>query len=187
MILLCRVIVQAIASRFNSPVKGLTDITRIGLRVMPNDLDLNRHVNNGRIYSLVDLGRMDWFMRTGLLKQSIRRGWMPVVGDSTGRFIRQMKLFEKFRLDTHLLGWNERWLFLEHRLHRADGQLAAIIAVRCMFVGGAKGAVPVKDLLAVMGFAGAEPPLLPDWVSTWTFGLQQLSDQAKRMAAATDV
>ena len=38
------------------------------LRVLPNDLDINFHVNNGRFLTLCDLNRMDLFIRTGLLK-----------------------------------------------------------------------------------------------------------------------
>jgi hypothetical protein len=35
---------------------------------MLNDLDLNRHLNNGSAFTLADLGRIDWFWHTGCLK-----------------------------------------------------------------------------------------------------------------------
>ena len=37
--------------------------TRVSLRVWPNDLDVNFHVNNGRYLALADIGRLHWFVR----------------------------------------------------------------------------------------------------------------------------
>jgi acyl-CoA thioesterase FadM len=50
----------------NSKV-DLLATTRIRLRVWPNDLDFNLHVNNGRYLALADIGRVHWFVRTGVL------------------------------------------------------------------------------------------------------------------------
>lgn len=179
MILLFRVIVQAVCSKWRPSITDLLGAARIRLRVMPNDLDLNRHVNNGRVYSLVDLGRMDWFIRTGLMRAGLRRGWMPVVGDSTGRFIRQMRLFEVFTLETKLLGWNDKWLFIEHRLFRRDGQLAAIVAVRTAYVSE-QGVVPTQKLFELIGKSPGQSPELPPWLQTWVQALEQLSQQGKK-------
>ena len=179
MIVLFRLLVQAVRSRLAPPLASLDGLSRIRLRVMPNDLDLNRHVNNGRIYSLVDLGRMDWFIRTRLMRAGLVRGWMPVVGDSTGRFIRQMKVFEVFTLETRLLGWTEKWLVIEHRLLRDDGQLAAIVAVRAAFVS-TRGVVSTDKLFELSGLPAAPSPPLPPWLQTWMTALQQLSDQARQ-------
>lgn len=182
MIVLFRLIVQAVRSRLAARLESLSATSRIRLRVMPNDLDLNRHVNNGRIYSLVDLGRMDWLIRSRLMRAGLVRGWMPVVGDSTGRFIRQMKVFEVFTLETRLLGWTEKWLVIEHRLLRDDGQLAAIVAVRAAFVSG-RGVVSTDKLFELIGLPPAPSPPLPAWLQTWMTALQQLSDQARQAAS----
>ena len=41
--------------------------TRVRLRVWPNDLDFNLHVNNGRYLALANIGGAHWFVRTGSL------------------------------------------------------------------------------------------------------------------------
>ncbi len=37
------------------------------LRVLPNDIDINLHMNNGRYLTVCDLTRVDMFIRTGLV------------------------------------------------------------------------------------------------------------------------
>ena len=41
-------------------------VGRIRIRVLPTDIDLLRHLNNGRYLSLFDLGRWDLLTRTGI-------------------------------------------------------------------------------------------------------------------------
>lgn len=157
------------------------DTTRVHSRVMPNDLDLNRHVNNGRVFTFADLGRMDWFYRTGCLRAALKHGWMPVIGDATGRFIRQMKVFERFSIDTRLLGWTDKWAFLEHRIYAHDGRLAGIVVIRGMFWSARGGAVPPAQLMAASGQGDSlQSPELPLWVRTWAQGMDQLSAEARR-------
>jgi len=36
------------------------------MTVMPTDLDLNGHVNNGRFLTLADVARMDYVLRSGV-------------------------------------------------------------------------------------------------------------------------
>lgn len=158
------------------------DTTTVWSRVMPNDLDLNRHVNNGRVLTLADLGRIDWFLRTGLLRVALKRGWAPIVGDATARFVKELKLFERFRIDSRLLGWGVKWTFLEHRIYRKDGQLAAIVVIRGMFHGGRQGAVPPATLLEATGHGVIISPELPPWVQTWAASLDQLSESVRKPA-----
>src|SRR6185503_3961101 len=48
-----------ILSFFGPKYSDLKHESNLSLRVWPNDLDLNIHVNNGRYLTLMDLGRMD--------------------------------------------------------------------------------------------------------------------------------
>ena len=156
------------------------DTTTVWSRVMPNDLDLNRHVNNGRVLTLADLGRIDWFYRTGCLRAALKRGWAPIVGDATARFIKQLKLFERIRIDSRMLGWGAKWAFLEHRIYRSDGQLAAIVVIRGMFHGGKQGAIAPATLMEASGHVVTSSPELPTWVQTWATSLDQLSDSVRK-------
>jgi len=60
--------------------------SRLPLRVWPNDLDLFGHMNNGRYLTLMDLGRLQIVMKSGLLRTgtpSLPR-WRYVFGVHSG-------------------------------------------------------------------------------------------------------
>lgn len=70
------------ASLIGKSKVDLLATTHVYLRVWPNDLDFNIHVNNGRYLALADIGRMHWFVRTGILGVARRQKAFPVIGDA---------------------------------------------------------------------------------------------------------
>src|SRR5690554_3921390 len=156
------------------------DTLRVRSRVMPHDLDLNFHVNNGRYLTFADLGRMDWFIRTGCFQVARKEGCIPVIGDATARFIRQLKAFDRFYIETRLLGWNEKWAYLEHRILDQQDRLAAIVVIRGMFWSKKKGGMTPAELLAGTGHANLVSPELPEWVASWQQSLTELSEQSRK-------
>ena len=82
-----------------------TDEGRFSLRCWPNDLDSNFHMNNGRYMTVMDLGRLDLILRTGLWRVMRERKWYPVVGSAKITFRRSVNVFEAFELTTQILGW----------------------------------------------------------------------------------
>ena len=154
------------------PRVGLFDTTRVRLRIWPQDLDLNFHTNNGRYLTLADIGRLHWFVRTGISDAARRRRVYPVVGDAIARFRRDLKVFDAFDLDTRLLGWDERWGFIEHRFIRG-GRVIGVVAVRGVFTGP-QGVITPVSLLEVVG-SGAQSPALPEWATRFHQASDQLS------------
>ena len=61
------------------PARGLgfLDESAIRLRVWPNDLDANLHMNNSRYLLAMDLGRWELVMRTGLLARAVAPALVP--------------------------------------------------------------------------------------------------------------
>jgi acyl-CoA thioesterase FadM len=147
-------------------------VTSVRLRVWPNDLDLYRHVNNGRYLTLADLGRIDWFLRTGVTQLALHRGARPIIGDAMAKFRRDLRLFQSFDVHSRLLGWDRRWLFLEHRFVR-NGRVIGVVAIRGVFKG-ASGTLDPAEILAALG-APAASPALPEWLLSWRHGSDMLS------------
>ena len=129
----------------------------LSLRVWPNDLDPNRHLNNGRYLTLMDLGRFDLTLHSGLMREIIRRRWMPVLGDATITFQRPLKLFQRFTLTTTIVGWDEKWLYMEQTFER-NGKRAATAMVKGLLRGADRN-VPTAEVLAAVGVTVASPPL----------------------------
>ena len=159
-----------------APRVDLLAVTRVRLRVWPNDLDINLHVNNGRYLALADLGRIDWFMRTGALGIARQRKAFPVVGDAVAKFRRDLKAFETFEIHTRLIGWDRKWGFIEHRFVR-NQRVIGVVAVRGMFKAP-DGPLDPGVLLA--GLAHAAPsPELPKWAERFHQSCELLSESLR--------
>lgn len=152
------------------PVSAL-DITVVRLRVWLLDLDLNRHVTNGRYFTLADVGRMDYVLRSGAFRVALKHRAVPIVGDVTGKFRRELKLFERFEIHTRLLGWDEKWMFVEHRFVKNE-RAVAVVVMRGLF-RASTGAVPPSEFVREFGLQ--ESPPLPEWVKVWSSSCDSLS------------
>ena len=80
-----RTIIHLLRSRTRSPL-GIHDVGTVRLRVLPTDLDILGHMNNGVYFSIMDLGRMDLMVRAGLWKGFRDKGWYPVMANETATF-----------------------------------------------------------------------------------------------------
>lgn len=131
----------------------------VPFRVLPTDLDLNRHMNNGRYLTLMDLGRVDLIVRSGMLGALRRRRWMPVIASQLVRYRRALDPFDRYELRTRVLGWNDRDLFVQQRFVRG-GEVVALAVVRAV-VRGPDGRVPPGEVAAEAGHPLPSPPLPP--------------------------
>jgi len=131
---------------------------RLRFRVMPHDLDFNLHVNNARYLSFMDLGRVDLLNRLGLARLAFRGRWLPVLGGVTIRYQRPLHLFQTVELVTRIVGWDEKWFYLEQRFER-PGKPVATAYARAL-VRGPEGSVPCARVLEGLGVR-LESPTLP--------------------------
>ena len=144
---------------------SLWDEARTPFRVVPTDLDPLRHVNNGKYLSMLDLGRMDLMIRSGFWQELSDRGWYPVVAAQTITYKRSLTLGQRFELRTHVLGVDDRAVYLEQTFVR-QGAVMARAVVQARFLRRSGGTVPTADLLEAAG--GADRDLtVPDWVHDW--------------------
>lgn len=150
---------------------GILETTRVRIRVWPNDLDLNRHVNNGRYLTLADLGRIDFFLRTGLMLEARRQAAYPIVGDAFAKFRRELRVFQTCEIQSRLVGWDDRWGFFEHRFLR-EGRVIGVVAIRGLF-RNAQGPIKPGALFESLGAPEHSPPL-PDWVQSWNSSAEEL-------------
>jgi acyl-CoA thioesterase FadM len=156
-------------------------VSQLRFRVMPDDLDFNIHMNNGRYLAIMDIGRTDLILRTGMWRVLLQNHWQPVLAGSLVRFRRPLKPFQRFELTSHLLFWDEKWLYIEHRI-AANGTLASASIVRAAFVG-AGGLIPAAQLAQALGHSGASPAL-PLWVAAWRDAERALDSDPQLASAA---
>ncbi len=142
-----------------------TTVGRIRVTVLPTDIDILRHMNNGRYLSVFDLGRWDLLVRTGLLDTMRENGWYPVVSSETVTFRKSLELWQRFDIETRFLGHDDRALYLEHRAV-VRGEIYARAIIRARMLKRSGGTLGHDELFAAVGY----PDGLPDvdaWVHDW--------------------
>ncbi len=170
-----RLLLMLLRRPWRKPVGGL-DTTVVKMRVWPLDLDFNRHVTNGRYFTMADVGRMDYVLRSGAYKVALRHKAFPIVGDVWGKFRRELRLFEAFEIHSRMLGWDDKWVFVEHRFMRNE-LVIGVVMMRGLF-RSAKGLVDPQEFIAEMNLAPQSPPL-PDWLSAWSESCDGMSSQLR--------
>lgn len=122
--------------------------SELTLMTMPNDLDINLHVNNGRYLTLCDLNRVDMFIRSGLAKLMVKHGWMPVITEHTMNYRKQLGVFRRFKASLELTHWDERHFFMTHRFTIGDKLIAEGTSKGLLL--GKQGVVAPEVVIAAM-------------------------------------
>lgn len=94
----------------------LKETSEIRFRCRLTDIDNFLEMNNGRVFTLYDLGRMDFAVRTGLGKQLLKQRWGLVVAGSTIQYRKRIRAFEKVTLKTKIVGIDARWMYIEQSM-----------------------------------------------------------------------
>ncbi|WP_424937170.1 MULTISPECIES: acyl-CoA thioesterase [Bacteria] len=141
------------------------EVGRVRLTTLPTDLDILRHMNNGRYLSLFDLGRWDLLIRTGLFDAMKERGWYAVVSSETVTFRKSLELWQRFDVESRLMGHDDKALFLEHRAV-VDGEVYARVIVRARMLRRAGGTVSHEELFGALGRPEGVPGVA-DWIHDW--------------------
>lgn len=161
--LLLRTLLLLLTSR-RRPALDVWGQSSLPLRVLPTDIDIAMHVNNGMYFSLMDLGRFDLMVRSGVWSRMRRRGWSPVAAGETISFRKSLRLGQRYSIETRIIGLDDRAVYFEQRMV-ADGEIyaRAFIATRLVSAGGPVGN---EEILKEFG----HPPaglVLPDWIHQW--------------------
>lgn len=152
------------------PRLGFGDVSRSRFRVWPTDLDLLRHMNNGKYLSIMDVARFDLIQRNGVMELFRHEGWYPVVVGQTISYRKSLNPWQRFWIESRILGFDEQAVYLEQRFMRPGrGRRPEVYArayVRARILRRSGGVVPVAEILEK---SGADPRELgvPQDVLDW--------------------
>lgn len=173
-----------ITARFRGPLLPPFGVSSLNFRVWPHDIDSNLHLNNGRYFTIADLGRMDLMLRTNLLRTAVKRGWMPMLSGSIIRYRREIRTFRAFELQTRIVSWNDRNFVMEHRFiaeHNGKKDTAAVALVRGgLYNRAERRFISPTEIFEVMGYSGPSPDPSPDVAA-----FMAAEDEMKRQAGAS--
>ncbi len=143
-----------------------TDVSTVRFRVLPNDLDLQGHMNNGVYLSMMDLGRVDLLVRSGVWRELTARGYYSVVVSSTITYRRSLDPWESYDLESRIVGIDDIAGYVEQRFVR-DGEICARAVMKARFLKKSGGIVPVPELVELFGLDPAHHSL-PEWLAEWS-------------------
>ncbi len=140
-------------------------VSTVTLTTLPTDIDILRHMNNGRYLSLFDLGRWDLLIRTGLFDAMKDRDWYAVVSSETITFRKSLQLWQRFEVQSRFIGHDDKAVFLEHRAV-VRGEVYARAIVRSRMLRRSGGTVSNEELFAAVGKPEGVPEI-DAWVHDW--------------------
>lgn len=146
------------------------EVGKSRFRVWPTDLDLLNHVNNGRYLSLMDIARFDLIQRNGAMRVFKEEGWYPVVVGQTISYRKSLNPWQRFWIESKILGFDQQAVYLEQRFVRPDAarraEVYARAIVRARILRRTGGVVPVAEIIAKTG-AVTDELVVPDEVLVW--------------------
>lgn len=157
-----RLLWLVVTARWRGPLSLPTDSSVLNFRVWPLDLDPTIHMNNGRYLTLMDLGRLDVMVRSGLWRAVLKNKWTPIASAVAIRYRRELRPFQAFRLETRLACWDETLVVMEQTFVIDGGARDGQVAARALFKGGIydrseKAFVEIARLMALVDVDARSP------------------------------
>ncbi len=146
------------------PRIGVLDEDRVEMRVWPNDIDFNFHLNNSRYLTCMDYGRIHMLASSGILGNVVRRRWTPLVGSIDIVYRRSLPLWTPFTMTTRNLCWDERWFYMEQTIRFREG-LASTAWVKALFQERGKNIAP--QFVAELVQPGVTSPPVSESMGKW--------------------
>ncbi|MBO6717649.1 MAG: thioesterase family protein [Rhizobiaceae bacterium] len=126
--------------------------SRLAFRCLPTDIDSNMHLNNARYMMLADIGRIDIFLRAGLIGLAKRKKWAPMMGGLQSVYVREIRLWKRFEVVSTVETWEDTQVIGRHRFVLEGGETAAMVLTTAGIYDFAnRRFVPIDDMVRELG------------------------------------
>jgi len=147
--LIFRMLYVMFLSLFRERLSVDNSTSELKLRVLPNDLDINFHMNNGRYLTICDLNRVDLFIRTGLMKAMFKRKWIPVIAEHTMAYKKPLGMFEQYEVKLEVTHWDEKYFYMTHVFSKGKLIIAEGTSKGCVYSRKTGVITPEQAIAAV--------------------------------------
>ena len=165
--LLIRLLYLMISVRFRSKC-SLYEKTYLSFRVWPHDVGVNIHLPSFRYISFTELGRsVHWHRSDQKLSKSCR---VKIVAAQTYTYIREIKPFQKFTMDTQLIGYDHKYFYYRHNFF-VGKRLCGVGLVKEMNLQKKGYQNPIELL-------GKKESKIPEVIAKWQKTMGQLKEDS---------
>ena len=106
-------------------------------------------MTNDRFIAHMNLGRTDMAFRVGLLRPMLKQKWVPIATYDTIRFRYYLKIFQKYRLHTRIIFWDEKTFYFEQNFERNNRIVGT--GYVCATALGPEGLVSPEEMIKSTG------------------------------------
>lgn len=119
----------------------------------------------------MDLARVDQVTQWGLLKVMHRQGLAMVVAGQYLKYLRPLRVFQRFQVRTRIVYWDDRFVYIEHTFEHRGVLKCAGMVQGCLY--GKNGVANPREIFAQILEPVSQPPMPPqvrDWQALATSG-----------------
>ncbi|RWB78951.1 MAG: thioesterase [Mesorhizobium sp.] len=155
--------------------------SRLAFRCLPIDIDFNLHLNNARYMMLADLGRIDIFLRIGLIALARKNGWAPMIGGLQVAYVREIRLWRRFEVVSSIETWEGTSVIGRHRfVLDGDETAALILTIGGVYDRSSRRFLDIDEVVAALGRAArSRPPTETE--RAFMISHKNLREQAKQV------
>jgi acyl-CoA thioesterase FadM len=138
-----RILITFVRAQFLKDINPEEE-TSLNFRVWISDVDLSI-MNNAAMLTTTEMGRIDLIIRTGFLKHAWKNRLYFPLASISAQFIRPLKRFQKFQLKTQLIYWDEKWIYIGHRIVCSE-KIIAVALAKCTVKKG-REQIPFEKII----------------------------------------
>lgn len=161
---------------FHRPL-DLRDTSVLKYRVLPNDIDLNFHMNNGRYLTIMDIARTEFLIRTNLHKLMLKEKYAGVTAGVNIAFLKELKPLSKYELQTKVIAWDDLWFYIQHQFIQ-DGIIKANAIAKVCFTNKGKR-VPPDIVVSKVPHKDIPKPQMPEFLKEFIAGEKHMLTHIK--------
>src|SRR5699024_90904 len=155
--------------RRKPPTHGPFDTVSMDFRVRMWDLDHNFHLNNAKYLKFMDRCRLEHSIVTGLMQKMIEARCHAVVANTEIAYVRELRPYQLFTVNTNVLEWNEKYIHIEQQFESQNKLHTHALLPLINFYGGK--AISPQAVQEITG-TNLESPELPSYIEDWKRLLQ---------------
>lgn len=130
-------------------------------------------MNNARYLRELDFARFHFYALTDLYQKIRQRGGGAVQGASSIRYRRTIPIFSPYKIQTKLVWWDEKAIYLEQQfITLTDGFVRAVAL--------SKQCITNCNVLEILKEYNAERPPMPEELNLWLQAIESSSQKLRK-------